>query len=651
MRALSPIAAVCLTLSLAVAAWPATGTIHTVTTTADSGAGSLRNAIQAANLTPDADVIRFDASLSGQTIYPLTQLPAVVDGATTIDGDINDDGRPDIALCGSKQASGDGLTLNSHPDGNGCTVQGLAIFSFPEHGLVINDSDDNHVRTCHLGVNLPGGVLKANGQYDIYIFGGQDNLVGGSTGMERNVIAGGNGAVSGTAGVKIDGGQNNRVQRNYFGLKRSGSAVLGLGRTGVSIDGGTGNTVGGSGAATRNVFGGLTTGVSMAFGATSNTVSGNYVGMTAGGGASLPLTYGVVIGSDASGNVVGGTSAGLRNVFAGGDAADGIYILNAGANGNTILGNYFGLTPNGKAQLGIDCGVYVGSGAGSQTIGGGSAKAANHFCCMGEGVVLRFGGAGTVIRQNKFGIRGDGTPATGLDLCSGMKIDDVSAIVTENTIRGLLTGLGTEGAANPRVTKNSFADCTHAVHASETSAPNLGNLGNTSTGDDGGNVFATSNAWTVYNQTANLIRAEGNDWGTTVASQINTRIYDRKDNASYGRVDFDPLIGGVSPTGDAGAAVALTAASATPTASGAEIAFTLSAPADLTVEVLNIAGRPVATVVAGKSADTGLQRLAWNGTSSQGLRAPNGMYVVRITVRDPKGAQTQALVPLRLQRR
>jgi len=85
------------------AAWAATGTIHTVTTTADSGAGSLRNAIQAANLTPGADLIRFDATLSGQVIYPLTPLTALVDGATTIDGDTNDDGKPDIALCGTQQ--------------------------------------------------------------------------------------------------------------------------------------------------------------------------------------------------------------------------------------------------------------------------------------------------------------------------------------------------------------------------------------------------------------------------------------------------------------------------------------------------------------------------------------------------------------------
>ena len=56
-----------------------------VTTNADSGAGSLREAITIANSNGEADTITF--TISSQTITPLTQLPALSEGfATTIDG-------------------------------------------------------------------------------------------------------------------------------------------------------------------------------------------------------------------------------------------------------------------------------------------------------------------------------------------------------------------------------------------------------------------------------------------------------------------------------------------------------------------------------------------------------------------------------------
>ena len=59
---------------------------YTVTTTADSGAGSLRQAILDANGNPGADAIQFDIpGASLHTITPATPLPSVVD-ALTIDG-------------------------------------------------------------------------------------------------------------------------------------------------------------------------------------------------------------------------------------------------------------------------------------------------------------------------------------------------------------------------------------------------------------------------------------------------------------------------------------------------------------------------------------------------------------------------------------
>src|SRR6478609_4860976 len=56
-----------------------------VTTTADGGAGSLRQAIADANANPGADSINFNIGGGGaQTIAPLSQLP-IISGPTTLD--------------------------------------------------------------------------------------------------------------------------------------------------------------------------------------------------------------------------------------------------------------------------------------------------------------------------------------------------------------------------------------------------------------------------------------------------------------------------------------------------------------------------------------------------------------------------------------
>jgi len=59
--------------------------------------------------------------------------------------------------------------------------------------------------------------------------------------------------------------------------------------------------------------------------------------------------------------------------------------------------------------------------------------------------------------------------------------------------------------------------------------------------------------------------------------------------------------------------------------------------------VLNLAGRPVATLAQDRATDAGLQRLAWTGQTLTGTRAPAGRYLVRLTARQAGGAQASGL--------
>jgi len=94
----------------------------------------------------------------------------------------------------------------------------------------------------------------------------------------------------------------------------------------------------------------------------------------------------------------------------------------------------------------------------------------------------------------------------------------------------------------------------------------------------------------------------------------------------------------------------VSALSAVPTAAGAQIAFTLSAPASVQAEVLNIAGRPVRLITPGTPFESGLQSLVWTGQSDAGLPVPNGRYLIRVTARGADGTSSQALGTVSIQR-
>jgi hypothetical protein len=87
-----------------------------------------------------------------------------------------------------------------------------------------------------------------------------------------------------------------------------------------------------------------------------------------------------------------------------------------------------------------------------------------------------------------------------------------------------------------------------------------------------------------------------------------------------------------------------------PTAAGAQIAFALSTPAQVSARVLNQAGRPVATLGAPRLCGAGPNTLVWSARADTGLPAPNGAYLVEVIARTPEGAEARAVAPLTLLR-
>jgi parallel beta-helix repeat protein len=228
--------------------------VFTVTNTADSGAGSLRQAIQSADTTQAPSTIQFNIADSGvQIIQPASFLPTIrniFNQGITIDGTTEKgySGSPIIVLDGSKvsQAEGpeDGLDLA----GSACTIKGLAIVNFSGSGVAIAQptATGNTVELNYIGTS-DGVTASGNGLTGVEIAGGASN----------NTIAGN--VISGNAydGIQIlsSGTTGNQVLDNLIGTSADAGHPLGNGGNGVEIgDAASNNLVGSAGAGNLIAF-------------------------------------------------------------------------------------------------------------------------------------------------------------------------------------------------------------------------------------------------------------------------------------------------------------------------------------------------------------------------------------------------------------
>ncbi|NDJ62980.1 MAG: hypothetical protein GYB67_17805, partial [Chloroflexi bacterium] len=314
-----------------------------VTSSADTGPGSLRQALIEANADPSVDTITFNIPGPGPHVIVLaSELPPIV-GPVTIDAA----SEPNATCSDSDNPRNLLVTLdgtNTIPNGfrfesgaAGSFVQGFAITRFAQSGVLINTNGIT-VACNHIGVDVAGALARGNGAG--VTANGNNNLIGGTLeGVSRNVISG-----NSAAGVNITG-VGNDVFGNYIGTASSGLTAIGNG-TGVLITGGN-NDIGGTTFRERNIISGNGDGVTIDNAAASNRVRGNYIGTTVNGTAPLGNTITGVRITNGIGNGIGGTTPGTGNIIAY-NTDDGVFVETGDT--NPILGNQ--IFANG--DLGID---------------------------------------------------------------------------------------------------------------------------------------------------------------------------------------------------------------------------------------------------------------------------------------------------------
>ncbi len=310
--------------------------IYTVTTTADGGPGSLRQAIlDANNLTPLAhDFIYFNIAPAGvlHTISPLTPLPWLLDPAgATIDGltqpgatqgasppsTLNLNIEIDGILCntaGPPHAIR-GLVLQSDND----TVQGLIVNNWWNCGIGIQGGPINeYARYCMVrwnivGMDSAGSVCKGNGREGTYLWSGiciTNDPQEGPAFASYNTIQENLSSCNHTEGITILGPiqpgdvHDNFVLGNYVGTDITGTLDRGNIHEGICLCEGTHHNLVRGNLSSGNDYDGI--GLqgynnvpfppAPPIQTYSNQIDSNIVGLDANGNP-LPNTYaGITIG-------------------------------------------------------------------------------------------------------------------------------------------------------------------------------------------------------------------------------------------------------------------------------------------------------------------------------------------------------------------
>jgi CARDB protein len=379
------------------------------------------------------------------------------------------------ALAGARNVisgnGGNGVSLRTGATNNtvqnnliGIEIDGTAALGNGGAGVIIGESSTNTILNNVISGNVngvllvvqaapnvaAGNVIKGNfigtdpaGTLDfgntfagVLIAGpATGTVVGGLTAADRNVISGNNGSgiqvadADSNPATTADAASGTIIQGNYIGTTASGTAALGNGSDGILIFQGATNTlVGGTAAGAGNVISGNGFGMSITA-SNNNTVQGNFIGTDASG--TLPLgnlTHAINVQVNASGNLIGGTAAGARNVL-GYNTTTGVY-LQSGANANVLQNNL--IVSNGAN------GIYINS-APSNTIGGSAANAGNVISGnTNDGIGIEGASAtGTLVQGNRIGTTASGlsgNPNGG----NGVRITNAPG----NTIGGTASGAG-----------------------------------------------------------------------------------------------------------------------------------------------------------------------------------------------------------------
>ncbi len=336
--------------------------------------------------------------------------------------------------------SGPGVNVTGGSSNNtiGGTTSGAGNLISANAGAGVSISgtgtSGNLVLGNEIGTDIAGTVAIPNTGPGVVISGGAAaNTIGGDISGARNVISGNAQGVIVTGTATAD----TLIAGNLIGTDVKGAISLPNQGAGIDLASGTGTTIGGTTALSRNIISGNDgDGIDVASGVSSTLIEGNYIGADQTGAKPLANTGdGISVGA-ASGFTIGGTVHGAGNVISA-NSRTGVSII-GGATGAMIIGNLIGTDESGTSALGNGTfGVFLDDATG--VLVGGTVRAAGNVISANAmaGIGLYAGTTGTLIEGNFIGTDTTGTNPLGNG--TGILIDGGSA---SNTIGGTVAGAG-----------------------------------------------------------------------------------------------------------------------------------------------------------------------------------------------------------------
>jgi hypothetical protein len=403
----------------------------TVTSNADSGPGSLREAIENANTDPGPDTVRFAAIFDwgNNPIVLQSALPNINDDGTYINGDIDDDGLPDVLLDGGGVVSR-GLGVNA----DDIKIRGLAFVNFTSSAISFGGNSKNlWIVGNHLGVGLDGNTAGSNnGDHGISGSWFESVHIGDGTVKGRNVISGHT-----KDGISISNIDSTFIFGNIVGLGRTNDTAIPNTWHGISLDNGINYAEIGNGTATgRNIISGNGQLGVYIDQPTDVTIKGNYFGTNVAGLANRDNGWGSLFFRDGFNVVIGDSTQLGRNVMAGTcDVYNEGLITFHSMDSTRIFGNFIGVGADGETPLYVKRGIYVEYSNSRVSIGGHRPMERNVIANAEEDGIKLFRADSVIIQGNYIGVDSTGTIARG-NAENGIFIADESsnARVFENII-------------------------------------------------------------------------------------------------------------------------------------------------------------------------------------------------------------------------
>ncbi|HMO67406.1 MAG TPA: proprotein convertase P-domain-containing protein, partial [Novosphingobium sp.] len=233
-----------------------TGAIFVVSTTADSGTGSLRQAVIDANATTtEADAIHFAIPGAGpHTITLLSTLPVLSDNGLLIDGATqpgsqcrnqwNGDAHILLINLRGNSTAIDGLRLS----GANQTIRGLALSRFT-NGVTLQATSNSATLRCNFIGLRPDGTSDSNSTRGVNVYGASARIGGLDAGQGNVISANSSGGI-----LTFAGSSDTSIQGNFIGTDPTGMTAR-ANTTAINHSNGTGTWR----DITRNLISGNTT--------------------------------------------------------------------------------------------------------------------------------------------------------------------------------------------------------------------------------------------------------------------------------------------------------------------------------------------------------------------------------------------------------